>query len=51
MLPIELTCVKICVASPPDSRGTLMLVRMPGQTFFRTMQRKLNWAVRPPERA
>ena len=29
----------------------LSLVRMPGQTFFRTMQRKLNWAVRPPERA
>jgi NAD+ kinase len=27
------------------------LVRMPGQTFFRTMQRKLNWAVRSPERA
>jgi NAD+ kinase len=29
----------------------MTLVRMPGQTFFRTMQRKLNWAVRPPERA
>jgi len=28
----------------------LWLVRMPGQTFFRTMRRKLNWAVRPPER-
>jgi NAD+ kinase len=26
------------------------LVRMPGQTFFRTMRRKLNWAARPPER-
>lgn len=29
----------------------MALVRMPGQTFFRTMQRKLNWAVRSPERA
>ena len=29
----------------------LSLVRLPGQTFFRTMQRKLNWAARPPERA
>ncbi len=29
----------------------LWLVRMPGQTFFRTMRRKLNWAARPPERA
>lgn len=28
----------------------LSLVRLPGQTFFRTMQRKLNWAARPPER-
>ena len=27
------------------------LVRMPGQSFFRTMQRKLNWAIRSPERA
>ena len=29
----------------------MALVRMPGQSFFRTMQRKLNWAVRSPERA
>lgn len=29
----------------------LSLVRLPGQTFFNTMRRKLNWAVRPPERA
>ncbi len=29
----------------------MSLVRMPGQTFFHTMRRKLNWAVRPPERA
>lgn len=29
----------------------LALVRLPGQTFFNTMRRKLNWAVRPPERA
>jgi NAD+ kinase len=29
----------------------VMLVRMPGQTFFRTMRRKLNWAARSPERA
>jgi NAD+ kinase len=29
----------------------LWLVRMPGQTFFRTMRKKLNWAVRPPERS
>jgi NAD+ kinase len=28
----------------------LALVRLPGQTFFTTMRRKLNWAVRPPER-
>ena len=28
----------------------LALVRMPGQTFFNTMRRKLNWAARPPER-
>jgi len=28
----------------------LKLVRLPGQTFFHTMRRKLNWAVRPPER-
>ena len=29
----------------------LSLVRLPGQTFFSTMRRKLNWAARPPERA
>ena len=29
----------------------LALVRFQGQTFFETMRRKLNWAVRPPERA
>ena len=29
----------------------LALVRLPGQTFFKTMRRKLNWAARPPERA
>jgi NAD+ kinase len=28
----------------------LSLVRLPGQTFFKTMRRKLNWAARPPER-
>jgi NAD+ kinase len=27
------------------------LVHLKGQTFFRTMRRKLNWAARPPERA
>jgi len=45
------------VLAPKDyvvvSRGehTVSLVRLPGQTFFGTMQRKLNWAARPPERA
>jgi NAD+ kinase len=29
----------------------LALVRLPGQTFFDTLRRKLNWAARPPERA
>ena len=29
----------------------MSLVRLPGQTFFKTMRRKLNWATRPPERA
>lgn len=29
----------------------VLLVRLPGQTFFGTMRRKLNWAARPPERA
>jgi len=29
----------------------IALVRLPGQTFFRTMRHKLNWAARPPERA
>jgi NAD+ kinase len=27
------------------------LVRLPGQTFFGTLRRKLNWAARPPERS
>lgn len=27
------------------------LVRLPGQTFFGTLRRKLNWAPQPPERA
>jgi NAD+ kinase len=27
------------------------LVRLPGQSFFRTLRTKLNWAARPPERA
>ena len=30
---------------------TVSLVSLPGQTFFRTMRTKLNWAARPPERA
>jgi NAD+ kinase len=29
----------------------LGLVRLPGQTFFDTMRRKLNWAATPPERS
>ncbi len=29
----------------------LSLVRLPGQTFFTTLRRKLNWAARSPERA
>lgn len=35
------------------SRGEhdVVLVRLPGQTFFGTLRRKLNWALRPPERA
>lgn len=35
------------------SRGLpeVSLVHLKGQTFFRTMRRKLNWAARPPERA
>ncbi len=35
------------------SRGAheVPLVHLKGQTFFRTMRRKLNWAARPPERA
>ncbi len=32
-------------------KDPVALVRLPGQTFFRTMRRKLNWAARPPERA
>jgi NAD+ kinase len=31
-------------------RHQVALVRLPGQTFFGTMRRKLNWAARPPER-
>jgi NAD+ kinase len=27
------------------------LVRLPDQSFFRTLRTKLNWAARPPERA
>jgi NAD+ kinase len=29
----------------------ICLVRLPGQSFFKTMRTKLNWAARPPERA
>lgn len=29
----------------------LSLVRLPGQRFFSTLRRKLNWAIRSPERA
>ena len=39
---------RVVIARDPRPMG---LVRMPGQSFFRTMQRKLNWAVRSPERA
>ncbi len=28
----------------------VQLVRLSGQTFFRTMRKKLNWAARPPQR-
>jgi len=38
---------KVVVAREPRP---LRLVRLPGQTFYTTMRRKLNWAVRPPER-
>lgn len=34
-----------------QSERAVMLVRLPGQTFFGTMRRKLNWAARPPERS
>jgi hypothetical protein len=27
------------------------LVRLPDQTFFKTMRHKLNWAARAPERS
>lgn len=30
---------------------SVSLVRLPGQTFFGTLRRKLNWAAVPPERA
>ncbi|MFQ5535890.1 MAG: NAD(+)/NADH kinase [Gemmatimonadota bacterium] len=33
------------------SEYAVSLVRLPGQTFFGTMRRKLNWAVRPPHRS
>lgn len=33
-----------------EEERPLSLVRLPGQTFFKTMRRKLNWAARPPER-
>ena len=45
------------VLAPQDevvvSRGRhdVSLVRLPGQTFFGTMRRKLTWAARPPERS
>ena len=29
---------------------SVALVRLPGQTFFGTLKKKLNWAARPPER-
>jgi NAD+ kinase len=32
-------------------RHEVAFVRLPGQTFFGTMRRKLNWAARPPERS
>jgi NAD+ kinase len=32
-------------------RHEVSFVRLPGQTFFGTMRRKLNWAARPPERS
>ncbi|MDX1648041.1 MAG: NAD(+)/NADH kinase [Longimicrobiales bacterium] len=34
-----------------EEERPLPLVRLPGQTFFKTMRKKLNWAARPPERA
>jgi NAD+ kinase len=45
------------VLAPTDSvvvsreAHPVKLVRLPGQTFFGTLRRKLNWAARPPERA
>ena len=38
---------EVVVARGPHD---VALVRLPGQTFFGTMRRKLNWAARPPER-
>jgi len=32
-------------------RHSVSFVRLPGQTFFGTMRKKLNWATRPPERS
>jgi NAD+ kinase len=38
----------VVVSQGPEE---VLLMRLPGQTFFGTMRRKLNWAARPPERA
>ncbi len=38
---------QVIVARGPEE---VLLVRMPEQTFFGTMRRKLNWAARLPER-
>jgi len=39
---------RVVIGRDPDP---MFLVRMPGQTFFKTMRSKLNWAARSPERA
>jgi NAD+ kinase len=44
-LPAE---AQVVVARGPEE---VLLVRMPGYSFFGTMRRKLDWAARPPERA
>ena len=46
----ELSAGERVVVAREEERP-LPLVRLPGQTFFKTMRRKLNWAARPPERA